>query len=323
MSTLTVQENDMIENSEVRAKYLGKVEELEKIKKLTTLPNTEFLTTKAVSEYFEVSQEVIRDNIRRNRHELEDSGMKEYTYSEIKNLIGSEKISRPKIRELGINTARKTNIFTKRAVLNLGMLLRDSDIAKQLRSNILDVYEAAPKEIKLAPIETEQQLLLNIIYAEDKVDKATAISEFNQFKNQHINKLENVITEQKPKVKIHDQLVASVNLVDMIITAKNIGVGEKKLFEFLRATKILFKQGSDNIPYQQYQNEGYFEVKTTIRLDKYNREYRYYTTKVTGKGKVFIQNLIDKYGGSEVINNLKLNEIKDYVKNYKKELMNN
>lgn len=118
----------------------------------------------------------------------------------------------------------------------------------------------------------------------------------------------------QPKAKIHDQLVASVNVSDIITIAKNIGVGEKKFFEFLRATGILFKQGEDNVPYQQYQNSGLFEVRTMVRLDKYNREFRYYTTKVTGKGKVFIANLVDRHGGAEAINNLKLKEIASYVK---------
>lgn len=117
-----------------------------------------------------------------------------------------------------------------------------------------------------------------------------------------------------PKAKIHDQLVATVNVSDMAIIAKNIGIGEYKLFEFLRETKVLFKQGQDNVPYQQYQNDGYFKVKVKIDFDKYNREYRYYTTKVTGKGKIFIAKLVDKYGGAEVINNLKLEKISGHVK---------
>lgn len=117
-----------------------------------------------------------------------------------------------------------------------------------------------------------------------------------------------------PKAKIHDQLVATVNVSDMAIIAKNIGIGEYKLFEFLRETKVLFKQGQDNVPYQQYQNDGYFKVKVKIDFDKYNREYRYYTTKVTGKGKIFIAKLVDKYGGAEVINKLKLEKISEHVK---------
>lgn len=129
-----------------------------------------------------------------------------------------------------------------------------------------------------------------------------------------------IIEELKPKAEIHDQLVASVNDTDIIMIAKNIGVGEKKLFEFLRATEVLFKQGQDNVPYQQYQNNEYFEVKTMVRLDKYNREYRYYTTKVTGKGKVFITKLVDKYGGAKVINDLKMKEIKEHVETINKEL---
>lgn len=320
MNQAIFKEEELLESQEVREKFLERVDILEKIKALVLLPNTDFMTTKAVAEYFEVTQEVIRDNIRRSREELESNGMKEFSYNEIKSLIGSEKISRPKIKQLGINTARATNVFSKRAVLNIGMLLRDSEIAKELRNNILNTYQAAPDEIKLSPIEREKELALGVLFNESDEDRVLAFSRYKDFKDQHINQLEHVIEKQEPKVKIHDQLMAAVDTVSIIFVAKNIGVGEYKLFEFLRATKILFKEGGENYPYQQYQNQGYFKVISTIKQDKYGRDHINHTTKVTGSGKVFILNLVNKYGGAEVINNLPLKEIKKYVKNFESNL---
>ncbi len=311
MSELAVKEVDLIEDIETRKEHLEKVEVLDKIKKLTLLPNTELMTTRAVAEWFEVTQEVIRDNLRRNESELRESGVVFKKHREIKDLVNRENISQLKIPTSG------TNVFTKRAVLNLGMLLRDSLIAKELRNHILNVYESAPDEIKDYSIEYEKQLSIDVLFAKSEEDKLKAMKKYKDYKDKYINKLEDIVNEQEPKVKVHDQLVASVNVTDMIIIAKNIGVGEKKLFEFLRATKVLFKQGQDNVPRQPYQNNKCFKVKANVRYDKYGREFRYYTIKVTGKGKIFINELINSYGGAEVINKLKLGEIKEYVDNYK------
>lgn len=315
MGKILSKEKELLESKEVREQYLQKVDELEKIKKLVLLPNTELMTTRMVAEWYEVETATIEKLTQRNREELTTNGFKHLRYKEIKELVSNpDKMSELRISRQG------SNVFSKRAVLNIGMLLRDSEVAKKLRSNILDVYEAAPDEIKTNSLEIEKELILDIVFGESQEDIMLALNGYKKFKDRHINQLETVIEKQKPKVKIHDQLVASINLVDMLVTAKNIGIGEKKLFEFLRATNIIFKQGSDNIPYQQYQNEGYFKVKTIVKTDKYNREYRYYTIKVTGKGKVFIANLVDKYGGAKVINSLKLKEINDHVNKINKQL---
>jgi len=66
-----IKEENFINDEQLRQKYLDKINVLEKVKDLLTLPGTEIMTTRQVAEYYEVTQEVIRDNIRRNREELE------------------------------------------------------------------------------------------------------------------------------------------------------------------------------------------------------------------------------------------------------------
>lgn len=127
---------------------------------------------------------------------------------------------------------------------------------------------------------------------------------------------ENLIMQ--PKAEYYDDTADSINVTDMIITAKNIGIGEKKLFEFLRCTKVLFKKGDNNYPYQIYQDKGYFEVKQVVKVDKYNRKRTYHPTRVTGEGKIFINKLVNSYGGAKVIDKLKMEDIKGYVENYNK-----
>src|SRR5699024_2911757 len=93
-----------------------------------------------------------------------------------------------------------SNIFTLRAVLNVGMLLRDSEIAKEVRSQLLNVYEESSDEQKVKSISEEQVMLLDIIQSGSVEDRAVSLSKYNEYKNRHIDKLEKQNEEQKPKV---------------------------------------------------------------------------------------------------------------------------
>jgi len=124
--------------------------------------------------------------------------------------------------------------------------------------------------------------------------------------------------ELKPKAEVHDQIVHASNLVSVNKVAKNIGIGEKKFFEFLRAVGVFYKEGETNLPKQQYQNSEYFEVKIKPITDANGNTFNTYVTKVTGKGEVYLLNLVNKYGGAEKINSLKLRDIRNYVNSIKK-----
>jgi Rha family phage regulatory protein len=117
-----------------------------------------------------------------------------------------------------------------------------------------------------------------------------------------------------PKAEVYNQIADSTNFVAVNKVAKNIGIGEIKFFEFLRCVKVFFKEGTINLPMQQYQNKGLFDVKIKTTTDFYNRIHTQYTIKVSGKGELFLVNKVNKYGGAKKINNLKMNEINTYIK---------
>jgi len=207
-----------------------------------------------VAEYYEVTQEVIRDNIRRNREELKQNGMKFMKYSEIKYQVNCENFSHLKISRQG------TNIFSKRAVLNIGMLLRDSEIAKRVRSALLDLEEITTNEQKTISIDKEKELLLNIITAETKEHQAIALNEYRQYYNRHIKQLEDIIEQQKPKVEEWERFIDTKGYTTIAKFAKALNIkklGRNKMFELLRNKNVL---KSNNEPYQQYINQGCFKV---------------------------------------------------------------
>ncbi|GIN88680.1 hypothetical protein J6TS2_50660 [Heyndrickxia sporothermodurans] len=96
--------------------------------------------------------------------------------------------------------------------------------------------------------------------------------------------LQEKIELDRPKVEAHDKFISGENLQKMAHVAKVLGWGRNKLFAFLREKKILM---SDNTPYQQYIDRGYFEVKESpIKMggQTINKPQTY----VTAKGVDFL-----------------------------------
>lgn len=65
--------------------------------------------------------------------------------------------------------------------------------------------------------------------------------------------------EMKPKAEFFDAVAESRDAIQMGDVAKvlDMGIGRNSLFKFLRDKGVLMK---DNIPYQEYQDRGYFRV---------------------------------------------------------------
>lgn len=50
-------------------------------------------------------------------------------------------------------------LFPKRAILRVGMLLRDSEVAKEVRTQLLNIEEHTATEVKTYEIDYEQEVL--------------------------------------------------------------------------------------------------------------------------------------------------------------------
>jgi|GEM_PF-2126568 len=87
-------------------------------------------TSEQMADFYEVTTDVVRDNVRRHRDEFELDGLKVLRGKSLKD--AREIISLPS------DTSQAT-VWTPRAALRLGMLLRDSEIAKQLRNLLVEM----------------------------------------------------------------------------------------------------------------------------------------------------------------------------------------
>lgn len=95
----------------------------------------------------------------------------------------------------------------------------------------------------------------------------------------------------KPKADFYDTVVSTESLLSMGDTAKLInkkGVGRNNLYKILKARKILM---TDNIPYQQYIERGYFKVVENYYMAGDNKVITK-TTYVKQKGVDYIRKLL-------------------------------
>ncbi|MFF4246081.1 hypothetical protein ACFYY2_16610 [Streptomyces sp. NPDC001822] len=129
----------LLESHALRAEQMGRVEALDKVKTLVTLPDGIHLRTEDVARYFEVPTEVVRKLTQRHRTEVGENGLRLLRGAELhtfqrdmKSLRGGEE------GESCPQAPTQLTLYTRRTVLAVAMLLRDSDIARSVRTHLLD-----------------------------------------------------------------------------------------------------------------------------------------------------------------------------------------
>ena len=202
-------EQTIMDYRQVREEYIDRVDVLDKVKNLLVIPAMECMTMKQVADYYEVSVEAIKGTYKYHKEEFVTDGAIKHSISDIKNSIGvkypnlkMDNIKGGMVIEIDENTKIVVPnvgviLFPKRAILRVGMLLRDSVIAKEVRTQLLNIVEVAQEEkpeIITQEIQKEEDLLLNIgkAFATGDVMKLmTATQEYSNYKDRHIKQLEN------------------------------------------------------------------------------------------------------------------------------------
>ena len=101
---------------------------LDKVGQLITLSETDYALTDGVADFYESPLKTLRTIVRRHKEELEMDGYNILSIKEFREFHNETLKSK----------ARKIAIFPRRAVLRIGMLLRDSEVAKRVRTYLLD-----------------------------------------------------------------------------------------------------------------------------------------------------------------------------------------
>ena len=194
-------ETQFIDDRTLRDNAVGNYEVLEKVKKLLLIPELEVMTTEQVADYYEVDYDAVKKVYQRNTDELESDGMH---IEKMETFLKGQNVSFQKERNKAILTYdngitfsvtnRGLKVFPRRAILRVGMLLRDSVIAKEVRTQLLNIEEKSSDEVKIQDINEEQSLMLAVgmaVASGDANAVAVATTNLIAFKNRHIEKLKN------------------------------------------------------------------------------------------------------------------------------------
>ncbi len=140
---MKIMNEDLLSSRELRDKCSGRYEVLEKVKQLLLIPGTEMMSVKQLAEYYEVGKEAIEAVYTRFKEELVEDGMKNMGYKSFLNLQveslehvrGKTLITLPNKQLIEVPN-RGLKVFPRRAILRIGMLLRDSEVAKEIRTQL-------------------------------------------------------------------------------------------------------------------------------------------------------------------------------------------
>lgn len=204
-------------------------------------------STEQVAEFYEVTEEVVRDNVRRHKSEFESDGLRVLKGKALKD--ASEIISLA-------NKTTQVTIWNARATFRLGFLLRDSAIAKQIRTSALDIVERAIA--KPAPRSPSLEISPSFITeAIDAVLKGTDI---------HPSLIAGVkanrIADRFPALKgdmeavkrllpvaVDEQLVTPTTLTDIYCERSGIRCSAQQINVMLRDAGLQFKGVSKDNPW--------------------------------------------------------------------------
>lgn len=290
---------------------LNNVNVLDKVKEILTLGNSDFLTVQMASNYYEVGLEAINSLIKDNRKELECNGLITITGKETKEFLVkfSQDITNFKgyFKSGNHKFANRSNtLITKRCLLNIGMLLRDSIIAKELRSRILDiVYDANEDKGSITTIsnEVEEEKQLKIDYVDAMMNgNILKMNEVNaklfELKNKRITELEGKIETLSPLAEKFKIFMDIDGLTEISTFSKNLaikGLGRNNMYKFLREKRFLMK---DNMPYQIHVENKLFVVKPSGYHIENGVMVQDYKTFLTTKG---VNKIIEKLQNSGLL----------------------
>lgn len=241
-----------------------RVDVLDKVGVLATLPDDMHVLTPMVAEFYGVGVEAIKSLVKDNRDELEDDGYRVVVRSEFERFYGDP-------ANLIAPQARTIALFPRRAVLRVGMLLRDSSVARQVRDMLLDT-ERDSRSYSFDPAAlTRQEILLIALNAETE---RLALEAENK--------------ELAPKAEAFESFLDTTGKFSVGAVAKMLGTSQNKLYRDLRNLGVLIPKGAmRNTPYQKYMH--HFEVKAH-EYERSNGEMGCsYTTYVQPSGIDFIR----------------------------------
>lgn len=201
----------------------GRTDVLRKVRAFCQLPADTNITTDLVARFYGVTTDAIRQMVVDHREELAANGFRVLTGRELRDF-----------KSLSGSTSRAASIaiFSLRAVLNVGMLLRDSEVAQELRAHLLDLHQESKSELRAPDLSTPEGVAYMAAMFHDTANKLVIAS--------------NRLKEVEPKAAKFDNFLSAegdydVNEAAKVIQRADIEIGETRLWETLRMVRWIYK----------------------------------------------------------------------------------
>lgn len=199
------------------------VEVLRKVKAFCQLPQDTKITTELVARFYGVGLEAVKSLVKDNRDELAANGFRVITGDELRSL-----------KDLSGSTSRAASmaLFSLRAVLNVGMLLRDSEVAQEVRTRLLDAHQEQAAGMRMPDLSTPEGVAYMAAMFHDTANKYVVAC--------------NRLKEVEPKAAKFDNFLSAegdydVNEAAKVIQRADIEIGETRLWETLRMVRWTYK----------------------------------------------------------------------------------
>lgn len=148
---------------------------------------------------------------------------------------------------------RSNGLFPKRAILRVGMLLRDSEVAKEVRTQLLNIEEKAPEVIKKAEVDTELSLIkesmADAIISGDMTKYIEATVKLNAYKDRYTKQVE---------AKLKEVTIVHNATLDSFVVSK--AIGERFIF---KGKKVSAKKINEILLHANYIERGEYGLVAT------------------------------------------------------------
>lgn len=310
----------IIDDVTTREKLINRVEVLDKVKELLLIPRMQFTTIQGVADFYEVEYKAIDSIVRRHKNELSTDGVIKVTRKDVVDCFRQNEeneednnilITQPQYIELRINDNYSINIanrgalvFPKRAVLRIGMLLRDSEIAKEVRNQLLNIEEKVAPEVKTIEIDKEKELLeraLGAAFINNDIESfIRAIDSLKSYNNRYSKEAYEALQEENMELKaIVSDLGTAIEHLELTNKALSEEISAITTVETYRRVIIsmmirLAEKKKFSTPYLCYQ-QLYTILRNDYEIDLSGRRYKLTVSERKHKSKIDCIETVDEW----------------------------
>jgi hypothetical protein len=140
----------LMESRTMRDEYVFKDSVLERVKAVPVLAGTLEVTIDMAANFYDVPVETVKTILKRSRAEFNEYGETRIIKGPALALLKTQVQDEPEFKNAGSLT-----LISRRGLLRIGMLLTESEVARSVRSYLLNVEQIASKEQRAWSMERE------------------------------------------------------------------------------------------------------------------------------------------------------------------------